>query len=454
MTNLDTALNELRGSVGCPTGSGVAFKGTPRTLNASLRLSSAGAVALGAAATAADAVWQHRGGRPQSINIDMRHAAAAVRTYSYMGVEGEPARDSFRGMSGFYRCGDGRWIRTHCNFPHHEAALLRVLNCPADKDAVGKSASEWSAQNLEDATLEAGGCAYMVRSIEEWDVHPHATTGRTLPPLEILKIGDAATFPMSKHERPLGGIRVLDLTRIIAGPMIGRTLAEHGAEVLRIASPKLPFIPELVIDTGYGKRSAHIDLETKNGREQLRRLINDADVIVNGYRQGSLAARGFGPDDIAREFPGMVYVSLSAWGHVGPWAMRRGYDSLLQCATGWAAEHGGDDTPALLPVQAIDYASGYLGAFGVMEALRRRATEGGSWLVRLSLLQTRNWIDDFGRATPSDDGNDDLSDIMLRTESPFGTVTHLGPTVQMSETPPHWKTPPVPLGTHDPEWTT
>jgi len=452
------ALSQLLDTCDVPAQSDVTFSGAEPVLPSPIRLATAGAAALGAVGVAADALWQLRGGAAQRIDVDMTHAACAVRSNELLSRDGAPISDTWRGPSGFFRCKGDRWIRFHCNFPHHEAAVRRVLSCDGDNDAIAETVQAWEAPALEDAVLDAGGCAYMVRSRDAWRAHPHAAAVAALPVIEIEKIGDAPPRPLPAAARPLGGIRALDLTRVIAGPVIGRTLAEHGADVMRIASPKLPFIEPLLIDTGHGKLSAHLDLQTSAGRAGLRDLLYDADVFTQAYRPGALAALGFGPEDIARNFPGTVYVSLSAWSHSGPWAERRGFDSLVQCATGWAQELGGADSPKLQPAQAIDYVSGYLGAFGAMEALRRRTLEGGTWRVRLSLAQTGHWIDGLGHNQQADVRNlpladaDALSDIMTERDTPFGRIRHMGPVLGLSETAPRWESPAVPLGTHPPAW--
>jgi len=452
------ALNQLLDACGLSAHPDVTFTGTEPALPSPVRLATAGAAALGAVGVAADALWQLRGGGAQRIGIDMGHAACAVRSNELLIRDGAPIADTWRGPSGFFRCRGNRWIRFHCNFPHHEAVVRQVLSCDGDNDAIARAVEGWDAPALEDAVLDAGGCAYMVRSRDEWHAHPHAAAVAALPVIEIDKIGEAPPRPLPMAKRPLGGIRALDLTRVIAGPVIGRTLAEHGADVMRIASRKLPFIEPLLIDTGHGKLSAHLDLQTSAGRAGLRGLLYDADIFTQSYRPDALAALGFGPENIARDFPGTVYVTLSAWSHNGPWAARRGFDSLVQCATGWAQELGGADSPKLQPAQAIDYVSGYLGAFGAMEALRRRATEGGTWRVRLSLAQTGHWIDGLGRneqdnvrTLPVLDAAD-VKDIMTESDTPFGHIHHMGPVLGLSETTPRWDRPAVPLGTHPPVW--
>jgi crotonobetainyl-CoA:carnitine CoA-transferase CaiB-like acyl-CoA transferase len=280
-----------------------------------------------------------------------------------------------------------------------------------------------------------------------------------LPLFEVIRIGDGDRVRLPEADRPLAGIRVLDLTRVLAGPVAGRTLAEHGADVLRITSKDLPGFPDSVdIDTGHGKLSADLDLHSAEGRGQLEALTTEADVFLQSYRPGALDALGFSPERLAQLRPGIVYVTLSAYSHVGPWAGRRGFDSLIQSASGFVDEQSGGATPPRhLPAQVLDYVTGYLLAFGAMVALRRRAREGGSWLVRCSLVQTANWLWNLGRTDY--DANrlpplefDDLSDLLTRTASKKGEITHLAPVLQMSETPPRWERPTSPLGSDPARW--
>ena len=268
------------------------------------------------------------------------------------------------------------------------------------------------------------------RSFEEWDRHPQGIAVGALPVFSIERIGEAPPQPLPQAARPLGGVRVLDLTRIIAGPVCGRTLAAHGADVLLVTAPHLPAIEPLVIDTGRGKLSCQIDLRDAAGQATLHALARDADVFVQGYRPGALPSLGFGPEQMARLRPGIVYVSLSAYGHVGPWAGRRGFDSLVQTATGFnvaEAQAAGTDRPKPLPAQALDHAAGYLMAFGAITALARRCTEGGSWHVRVSLAQVGNWLRRLGRIEQGlacdDPSFDDVRDLLEEQDSGFGRLT-------------------------------
>jgi crotonobetainyl-CoA:carnitine CoA-transferase CaiB-like acyl-CoA transferase len=240
--------------------------------------------------------------------------------------------------------------------------------------------------------------------------------------------------------------------------MIGRTLAEHGAEVMRVAGPGLPFFEGLVINTGFGKRSAHIDLTTETGRETFAALVRDADVVIDGYRPGALARRGFGLERLSELNPNLVYLTLSAFGEAGPWAGRPGFDTYVQCATGLSQD--GPDGPSRLPCQPLDYLTGYLGAATIMTALRRRLDEGGGWRAELSLARMAMWIwqetDRHGRDPSPATANPDIGavdNLRWQMDSAFGPLSALAPAVTLSETPPRWRTPPVPLGTHEPAWT-
>jgi crotonobetainyl-CoA:carnitine CoA-transferase CaiB-like acyl-CoA transferase len=281
-----------------------------------------------------------------------------------------------------------------------------------------------------------------------------------LPLLTIDRIGDARAEPLPAGDRPLAGIKVLDLTRVIAGPVCGRTLAAHGADVLLITAKHLPAMEPLVIDNGRGKLSASLDLRDAGGREVLAALLKDADIFVQGYRPGAIAQYGFSPQDAARIRPGIVCMSLCAYGHEGPWAGRRGFDSLVQNANGLNAaesESAGTDQPKPLPAQTLDHGTGFLMAFAAMSALKRRATQGGGWHARLSLAQTAQWFRGLGRvngwARPLP-GVEDIRDRLEESDSGFGRLTAVRSAAVMSETPLRWARPSVPLGTHEPKWPT
>jgi hypothetical protein len=304
----------------------------------------------------------------------------------------------------------------------------------------------------------------MVRSMAEWAAHPQAAAIAALPVMEIVKLGDSPPEALPPGDRPLSGIRVLDLTRVLAGPSCARTLAEHGADVLRITAAHLPSLGYQEYDTGHGKLSAYLDLRQRSELETLRGLVRDTDVFSQGYRPGALGARGLSPEALAALRPGLVYVSLCAFSHAGPWAARRGFDTVVQTVSGIAARQGerfpgASPGPQFYPVSAIDYLTGYLMAFGAMVALARRAREGGSWLVRISLAQVGKWLVDRGDVpeaqledVPADFPAADIERWSQDSETPVGRLRHLGPIVRLSETPPRWARPTVPLGYHKPVW--
>jgi crotonobetainyl-CoA:carnitine CoA-transferase CaiB-like acyl-CoA transferase len=436
----------------------VAFIGSEPVLPSSFAVGTAAQATIGAAALAAAELWRLRSGRRQRVSVEMRNAAIEFRSERYLRVDGKHPHDHHDQIAGLYRCGDGRWARLHTNLPHHRDGLLQLLGCDHDKTAVQRALEQWPAEALESAAAEAGLVITACRSFAEWDAHAQGRAVAGLPLFTIDKIGEAPALTFSPGHRPLSGVKVLELTHVIAGPVSGRVLAGHGADVLLVTAAHRPSMLPLVIDTGRGKLSAQIDLRQESGQETLTALVREADVFIQGYRPGAVAAHGFGPEEVTRLRPGIVYASLSAYGHEGPWALRRGFDSLVQTASGLnlaEAEAFGSSEPRPLPAQALDHATGYLLAFAIMAALKRRAEQGGSWHVRVSLAQTGHWLRQLGRIDGMDchdPGFDDVRDRLHETPSGFGLLTAVRHAADMSETSPHWARPSVPLGTHAPAW--
>jgi crotonobetainyl-CoA:carnitine CoA-transferase CaiB-like acyl-CoA transferase len=438
----------------------IELSGAEPVLPSSFAVGTAAQVSIAASALAAAELWHLRSGRRQRVSVDMRDAAIEFRSEHYFRVDGKPPRDYRDAIIGMYRCGDGRWLRIHANFPHHRDGVLALLGCQHDRAAVQRALDGWRAETFETAAADAGLAVAAMRSFAEWDNHPQGSAVAGMPLLSLEKIGDAPAAPLPRADRPLRGIRVLDLTRVIAGPVCGRTLAAHGADVLLVTAAHLHAIGPLVIDTGQGKLSCHIDLRTASGRATMQALVRDADVLVQGYRPGALQALGFGPEEAARIRPGIVYVSLSAYGHDGPWAGRHGFDSLVQMAAGIddaeAKAAGIADGPKVLPAQVLDHATGYLMAFAAMAALARRTTNGGSWHARLSLAQTAHWLRSLGRIDGGldcpDPSFDDVRDRLEESDSGFGRLTAVRHAALLSETPAGFERPSVPLGTHEPRW--
>jgi crotonobetainyl-CoA:carnitine CoA-transferase CaiB-like acyl-CoA transferase len=415
----------------------------------------AAAVALAAGGIAAAELWRMKTGRQQRVRVDVRRAAVSLRPNLVMRLDGGPPPHSpadDNPLVQLYQCSDGRWVHVHGVFPHLAEGTLKVLGCT--RDSVASAVARWRAQDLEDALAEAGMCGAMARSVDEWRGHPQAQALATVPRVEILKMGGSDPEPLPAGERPLSGVRVLDLTRILAGPTHARTLAQFGAEVLHISSPNLPNADVWTLDTNQGKLTARLDLNDAAAAARLRGLAGGADVFAQGYRAGSLERRGFGPGALAELRPGIIYVSINCYGHGGPWRERPGWEQLAQTVSGIAVEQGAPGPPRRMPAAACDYTTGYLAALGTMVALKRRATQGGSYHVRVSLTRTAMWFASLGATCDlsAAAGPGDAGDITSQTQTAWGLLTHLKPAVELSETPVYWERPPAPLGSHPPAW--
>ncbi|MBH5366522.1 CoA transferase [Bradyrhizobium glycinis] len=438
----------------------VRLTGGEPQIPSSFRVAVAGQTTIAAAGLAAAELWKLRSGEAQDVSVDMRHAVAECRSERYLRLDDKPPPPAWDAIAGVYRTGDGRFVRCHTNFPHHRDAVCKVLGCEPERETVQAALMQWKGEDFETAAYGAGGVVALMRSYDEWSAQPQARALAQLPLLSIEKIGETPPRRWPKGDRPLSGLRVLDLSRVIAGPVAGRTLAAHGADVLLVSGPGLPAIDWLTIDTGRGKLTTFIELKSEAGRAQLRELLKDADVFSQGYRPRALAALGFAPEDAAQISPGIVYVTLSAYGHAGPWAERRGFDSLVQTTTGFNHAEGqaaGIDGPKELPAQMLDHATGYLMAFGAMMAKARQVREGGSWHVRVSLAQTGRWLWNLGRLegglnTPDITGEAVHAAFIEHMQSGFGTLKAVQHSARLSKTPAQWSRPAMPLGSHPARW--
>ncbi len=389
-----------------------------------------------------------------AVRVDTREAALAFRSEAYMRVEGKKLGDAWAPLSGDYRTGDDRWIRLHCNFEHHAQAVLHTLGVENSRDAVEESVARWNAIELEEAVLAQAGAAAAERTIEEWQAQQQAQVLARTPLVQVHRISDARSAQST--------FRVLDLTRVVAGPIAGRTLAAYGADVLLIGARNLPQIAPLVIETGFGKRFAEIDLRAEAGRAAMRSLIAGADVFLESFRPGALARLGFGPSEVAAMRPGIVYASLSAYGANGPWGGRRGFDSLVQMATGITREtarKAHNEKPTPLPAQVLDHGAGWLAALGILAARHRQRREGGSWHVQISLARTAEYLKSLGMLEPTRlhapiPTIDDLRDLLHEEVTPFGRVTHMRFPGRIGNRNLQWKTPPHRQGADAPAWAT
>ena len=375
--------------------------GADPVLPSSFAVGTAAQTGVAAAALAAYELGHVRGQPRQDISVDMTHAALECSGWFSLDGRTPEIWDAF---SGLYEAQDG-WVRVHANFAHHRAGVLRLLGLnpeTATRSDAEAALRSWKAQEFETAAAQAGLVVAACRSFDEWDASAPGQVIAALPLMRFDKLGDAPPLvlpTLGADDLPLRGVRVLDLTRILAGPVCGRTLATHGADVMLVNAPHLPNI-ESIADTSRGKLSCHVDLRTGDGQAALTELMQGSHVFVQGYRPGALAALGFDALQLAQKRPGIVAVSLSAYGDEGPWGQRRGFDSLVQTATGFnhAEMHAAaQNAPRALPMQILDFATGHLMAFAVAAAVARQQQEGGSWHVRLSLAQTGHWLRGLGR---------------------------------------------------------
>jgi crotonobetainyl-CoA:carnitine CoA-transferase CaiB-like acyl-CoA transferase len=449
---------------GLPEAGEVTITGQDPVFPARFRIGETTANILAGVGVAVTDIHEVKTGRRQKVAIDVRHAAATCQSSRLMrrrtdggdwkAVE-SPSMAHMRSITQPWRTRDGRWYLPHFNLFHLHDRVIGVLKCESNADAVSKAVANWDSHELEEAVAAARACGSIVRSNAEWLAHPHGKMLSGKPLVEITKIGDSDPVAFPQGGRPLSGIKVLDLTRILAGPIAARTLAEHGADVLMVAAQHLPQVPEHVMDTSHGKRSCFLNLNRAEDLAAIRMLVKSADVFSQGYRPGIMDKLGLDPEQLAKERPGIIYLSVSCYGHGGPFSNRGGWEQIAQCTTGICLDNG-DERPKLLGASACDYTTGYNGAYGVLLALARRAREGGSYHVRVSLCRSGMYIYKQGhvRYPEADMGfsRAELDSIMIESKGGHGTLKHLTPVLNLSETRPYWDKPSPVLGSSRPEW--
>ncbi|MEU8973494.1 CoA transferase [Streptomyces monashensis] len=431
----------------------------PDALAARLPVRQLARACAGACALAAAELAARRTGLAEvpGVRVDDGAVATAFHSERHLRVDGR-APVAFAPLSRFWRTADG-WVRTHANYPHHRARLLGALGLSEDASA-DRAAARLAARpalEVEDAVHDAGGLAVALRTPKEWAATEQAAEVAARPLVERERLDSAGArvlAPLDPAAGPLlpaAGLRVLDLTRVLAGPVATRTLALLGADVLRVDAPWLPELPDQHADTGFGKRSATLDLRTD--RDAFEELLASADVVVTGYRPGALDAFGLSPQALAERRPGLVVAQVSAWGAYGPWGGRRGFDSLVQVATGIAVTEGSAEAPGALPAQALDHGTGYLLAAAVLRALTEQSYDGGGRSVRLALARTAHWLTDGIRPTPATGTPYPGPDAWLAgTDGPLGRLRHALPPVTFADGPGDWAAAPVPWGSSPARW--
>lgn len=433
------------------------------------------AYALAARAVAANDLWELRTGRRQKITVDIKAASATCLGGTDMTLkrnemgqyEPIPTAPEFAHMVSVtqpWEAADGRWFLPHFNLPHLKERVLGVLKCENTPAGVAEAVRRWNVDDLDKAIADVNACGGIVFTPEEWLKHPQGSYLASRPVVEITKIADSDPEPLpygSDASEPLSDIRVLDLTRILAGPTAGIGMAEHGADVLMVTSPSLPQVPAFVRDTSHGKRSCFLDYKDADQAVRLKKLAKEADVFIEGYRPHRMEAHGFGPKDLAAIRPGIVYVSVNCFGSGGPYASRAGWDQVAQAVTGMCHTQGiaeGAGIPKLAPIFLCDFLTGFLGTFGAMVALARRTREGGSYHVQVSLcqsamlIQRQGLIDRFEEASGKLSPSEFEKYAVCDNNTVYGNLKSLVPVIRMSETPPRWSKTTPELGSSKPEW--
>lgn len=441
------------------------LSGQDPVVDSVFRLGECAASALAAQAAGVAEIWARRTGQRQTFSINALAGGLATFSVGYQSQHGFaiPQPEPSYPLVGFYPTLDQRWILLHGAYPLLRNGLNALLDCTMEPADIANKVAGWNGFELEQAIADRGLCGAVARSRAEWLDHPQGRAVAATPLIEIIKIADSAPEPFSpitpgKGGRPLDGVKILDLTHVIAGPTIGKTLAEQGAQVMHITTPTQPSLPPFVVDTGHGKQEALLTLTEPQDAATLRGLVPQSDVLVESYRPGAIAKLGFSPQELARLRPGMITCSVNCYGWDGPWQYRPGWEQLAQVVTGMTELQGTPDQPKLQSVYPNDYVTGFLGALGVLMALLRRAEEGGSYHVRVSLCRTAMWMLDQGEVDrsllpPPPMPASILDKYLITEQNPaYGALTYLGPVLDYEKTPSRWTRPTLPLGAGPARW--
>jgi CoA transferase family III len=423
----------------------VVFSGRSEGLPSPFRVDALASATIAVAALAVAELWSGRTGEPlRAVRVDRRLAAAAFRCERLLKPQGWTLPERFDPIIGDYAAQDG-WIRLHTNYRHHRDAAVRVLGVAAERKAVADAVARCGAVELESAIVAAGGCAAALRTRDEWRRHPQGSALAAEPLVAWEGRCSPRAIPASP-QAPLAGIRVLDLTRVIAGPVGSRYLAAHGAQVLRIDPPALEEMTGLLPETTLGKRCAALDLGTAADRQTFERLVSEADLLMHGYRPGALEALGYSDERLRSLNPAAAIVCHNAYGWSGPWARRRGFDSLVQMSSG-IAHPGNEGAPTPLPAQALDHGTGYLLAAAACRALTEGRARSG-----LSLARTARLLVDLGENAAAAPELGDAGELFERNETAWGPVLQVRCAGTIEGYRPRWAFPAGPTGRHEARW--
>jgi hypothetical protein len=448
MTDLLTSIQAALGLPGTP----IPFTGEG-ALPSAFAVTDLACASIAAAGQAVGELLRQQTGHLPGVEVDRRLASFwFATTLRPIGWEVPPLWDP---VAGDYATKDG-WIRLHTNAPHHRAAAESVLGACADRAAMAAKVAQWTSADLEQAVVDAKGCAAEMRSWEQWQRHPQGLAVNAGPLVHFSDGKDESRqLWQGSVAQPLAGLKVLDLTRVLAGPTASRFLAGLGANVLRIDPPTWNE-PGVVPEVTLGKRCARLDLHQPADRAVFESLLKDADILLHGYRADALEHLGFGAERRRQLAPGLIDVCLNAYGWSGPWQNRRGFDSLVQMSSG-IAEAGRRwkqaDKPTPLPVQALDHATGYLMAASAIRLLAERLRSGRGGSARLSLARTAKLLIEQGPGPDEALSPENPQDQSLQMEqTPWGPAHRLQAPLKISGTPLQWTLPATELGSHQARW--
>lgn len=412
-------------------------------------------------------IWAHKTGTTQTVTIDQKRAMEMMYRPNFIHINDVPlSLDAFkRPESLTHKTKDG-FFETTTALTHLHDETLDLLNCAPNKAAIDAAYQTKTADEWELLFNERGLAGTKIRTRKEFREHPQGQALSQVSPFEVTALNDSPGRPFAASKRPLSDIKVLDLTLIIAGPSLSTNLAEQGANVLHIANPKAERVKSNYLDTGFGKRSAYLDLNDSAHLARLHELIRESDVFVNGYAPGRLAEKfGLSDEQLLTLNPGLIIAHSSAWGHVGPWALRPGWENVAQAAIGSCIDHGSETEPCICPYGFLtDYSTGLAGSIAVLKAIHQRALRGGAQRVDISLARTGMWYQDQGLKARKGDMNAEhammaktlnggnISEHSQKTDTPYGVITHLKPVLEYSQTPANWDKPTAPLGSSKAEW--
>lgn len=473
-------------------GGTVTFTGSDPILRSHFRIGTCMAVPAMAAGVGAAAIWKERTGEGQDAKIDLREAVYNTmpairlimqkkRAAGFFDPD-DPLPESFTfipTMNGLMfqaplifntplsfavlPTKDGRWVTPTILYPDHMYGFLSLIKAAPNTQAITDAIKQWNGQELDDLVAEKGFVMGMHRTAEEWARHPEGQHLANIPVIEIIKVGDSAPIPFKPNPtQPLSGIKALSCTHVIAGTVAARTLAENGAEILHIARDQ-SFEHEIIVtECNVGMRSSFVDLRNSAQNQHFATLIPDADVFIEGFRGRAMERLGFGVKEVAAKRPGIVYLSVRCYSWDGPWWNRPGFDMEALTVSGYTITEAGGlgHRPSFPPTMVLnDFIAGYMGAAGIIAALRRRAREGGSYHVRISLTRAAMWFASLGSfpTTTDFDPNDPehrmITPETIRAQTPYGEIHRLAPQVKLSKTPGKWRTPLVVVrGSDRPVW--